>query len=107
MHNQIPFILNHERVKVEEHEQIEEVLLNHFQQVHREQEEDWQRAIGRITSNIPKLVTAQHNEILMSPIQAQEVDEAMAQLKEGKAPGADGFTTTFFHAFWDMIKGEV
>eukprot|EP00253_Pinus_taeda_P031502 PITA_31502 len=107
MHNQIPFIVNHDWVKVEEHGQIEEVLLNHFQQVHREQEENRHRAIGKITSNIPKLVTAQHNEILMSPISAQEVDEAMGQLKEGKAPGPDGFTTTFFHALWDMIKGEV
>eukprot|EP00253_Pinus_taeda_P003190 PITA_03190 len=107
MHNKIPFILNQEGAKVEEHEQIEEVLLNHFQQVHQEQAVDRQRAIGRITSNIPKLVTEEHNELLMSPIQAQEVDEAMAQLKEGKAPGPDGFTTTFFHAFWDLIKEEV
>eukprot|EP00253_Pinus_taeda_P035376 PITA_35376 len=107
MHNQIPFIVNQDREKVEEHEQIEEVLLNHFQQVHREQEENRHRAISKITGNIPKLVTAQHNEILMRPINAQEVDEAMGQLKEGKAPGPDRFTTTFFHAFWDMIKGEV
>eukprot|EP00253_Pinus_taeda_P027218 PITA_27218 len=107
MHNKIPFIHNQEGVKVEEHEKIEEVLLNHFQQVHQEQAVDRQRAIGRITSNIPKLVTEEHNELLMSPIQAQEVDEAMAQLKEGKALGPDGFTTTFFHAFWDLIKEEL
>jgi len=37
----------------------------------------------------------------------QEVDTAMQQLKEGKAPGPDGFTTTFFHSFWDLIKEEV
>eukprot|EP00253_Pinus_taeda_P005945 PITA_05945 len=43
----------------------------------------------------------------MRPILIQEVDEAMAQIKEGKAPGPDGFTTTFFHAFWDLIKMEV
>ena len=103
MHNKIPFIHNQEGVKVEEHEKIEEVLLNHFQQVHQEQAMDRQRAIGKITINIPKLVTEEHNELLMSPIQSQEVDEAMAQLKEGKAPGPDGFTTTFFHVFWDLI----
>eukprot|EP00253_Pinus_taeda_P018354 PITA_18354 len=107
MHNKIPFIQNEEGVKVEEHEKIEEILLNHFQQVHQEQAVDRQRAIGKITSNIPKLVTEEHNELLMHPIQTQEVDEAMAQLKEGKAPGPDGFTTTFFHVFWDLIKVEV
>eukprot|EP00253_Pinus_taeda_P016963 PITA_16963 len=107
MHNKIPFIQNEEGVKVEEHEKIEEILLNHFQQVHQEQAVDRQRAIGKITSNIPKLVTKEHNELLMRPIQIQEVDEAMAHLKEGKAPGPDGFTTTFFHVFWDLIKVEV
>eukprot|EP00253_Pinus_taeda_P029368 PITA_29368 len=60
MHNKIPFIQDQEGAKIEEHEKIEEILLNHFQ-----------------------------------------------QLKEGKAPGPEGFTTTFFHAFWDLIKVEV
>ena len=25
----------------------------------------------------------------------------------GKAPGPDGFTSNFFHHFWDMVKEEV
>ena len=25
----------------------------------------------------------------------------------GKAPGPDGFTSNFFHYFWDMVKDEV
>ena len=25
----------------------------------------------------------------------------------GKAPSPDGFTSNFFHHFWDMVKGEV
>eukprot|EP00253_Pinus_taeda_P002560 PITA_02560 len=98
---------NQQGARVEEHKEIEQILLNHFQQVHREPAGDRQREIEKITSNIPKLVTAEQNELLMRPVQPQEVDEAMAQLKEGKSPGPDGFTTTFFHAFWDMIKKEV
>ena len=31
----------------------------------------------------------------------------MTQMKEGKAPGPDGFTSNFFHHFWDLIKNEV
>ena len=86
MHNNIPFLQNQEGAKVEEHKEIEQTLLNHFQQVHREQATDRQQAIGKITSNIPKLVTEEQNELLMRPIQPQEVDAAMVQLKEGKAP---------------------
>lgn len=37
----------------------------------------------------------------------QEVETVMAQLKDGKAPGPDGFTTNFFHEFWELIKTEV
>lgn len=107
MHNNIPFIQNQEGAKVEKHEEIEEVLLNYFQQVHHEPMEDRQHAIRKIIRNVPKLIKEEHNELLMRPILLQEVDEAMSQLKEGKAPGPDGFTTTFFHAFWDMIKMEV
>lgn len=34
----------------------------------------------------------------------QEVEEAMAQLKDGKAPGPDSFTSNFFHKFWELIS---
>ena len=45
--------------------------------------------------------------MLLRHVSPQEVDEAMAQLKDGKAPGPDGFTSNFFHHFWDLIKHEV
>eukprot|EP00253_Pinus_taeda_P005752 PITA_05752 len=107
MHNNIPFIQKQSGVKVETHEEIEEELLNHFKQIHKDQGEDRRQAIRKITNNIPKIITEDQNELLMHPILPQEVDEAMKQLKEGKAPGPDGFTTTFFHSFWDMLKEEV
>jgi len=42
--------------------------------------------------------------MLLQPISMQEVEDAMAQHKDGKAPGPDGFTANFFHAFWELIK---
>jgi len=56
---------------------------------------------------VPKIITEDHNKLLLRPIQQQEVDTAMHQLKEGKAPDPDGFKTTFFHAFWKLIRDEV
>ena len=47
------------------------------------------------------------NENLNKPISMQEVEEALSQMAQGKAPGPDGFTTNFFHFFWEMIKKEV
>lgn len=107
MHNSIPFIQKQGGEKVETHEEIEEEFRNHFNQILQEPEGDRRQAIEKITNNVPRIIKEEHNELLLHPIQPQEVDEAMLQLKEGKAPGPDGFTTTFFHTFWEMIKQEV
>lgn len=78
-----------------------------MQQVHQEPQLDRTPAIDKIITNVPKLITVEQNELLLHLIMQQEVDTAMQQLKEGKAPGPDRFTTTFFHSFWDLIKEEV
>ena len=64
-------------------------------------------AINKISQNIPRIITEEHNQLLLRPVSRQEVDLAMKQLKDGKAPGPDGFTTTFYHQFWDLIGEEV
>eukprot|EP00253_Pinus_taeda_P018973 PITA_18973 len=106
-HNNIPFLQKQDGTRIEQHEEIEKEFLTHFKEVHQEQNTDRGPAIDKIIQHVPKLITGEHNELLLKPISTQEVDSAMSQLKEGKDPGPDGFTTTFFHSFWDMIKTEV
>ena len=36
-----------------------------------------------------------------------ELEEAVNQLKDNKAPRPDEFTTNFSHTYWDTIKDEV
>lgn len=107
MHNNIAHIQNGQRTKVEQHEDIEAELLNYFKQVHREPIGDRSQAIQNITSNIPKLISNEHNQMLLKSVDLQEVETTVRQLKSGKAPGPDGFTSNFFHNFWDLIKDEV
>ena len=45
--------------------------------------------------------------MLLRLVSPQEVDTAMAQFKDGKALGPDGFNSNFFHYFRDLIKKEV
>ena len=92
---------------MENHAEIEKEFINHFQAVHQEPLFDRHPTIEKITQNIPKVITEEHNQLLLRPVSTQEVDLAMKQLNDGKAPGPDGFTTTFFHKFWDLIKEEV
>eukprot|EP00253_Pinus_taeda_P023098 PITA_23098 len=84
VHNNIPFIQKQGGLRVKHHEEIEKEFLNHFKQVHQEPNVDMRPAIERITQNVPKLITEEHNELLLRPILTQEVDTAMSQLKEGK-----------------------
>eukprot|EP00253_Pinus_taeda_P027023 PITA_27023 len=107
MHNNIPFLQKQDGTRIEQHEEIEKEFLTHFKEVHQEQNMDRGPTIDRIIQHVLKLITEEHNELLLKPISTQEVDTTMSQLKEGKAPGRDGFTTTFFHSFWDMINNEV
>jgi len=107
MHNNITLLQNRQGEHLEKHEDIEQELLTHFRRVHRETETDWLRTIEKIIKIIPKIVTEEHNQILLRPISLQEVETTMRQLKVGKAPEPDDFTSDFFHNFWDLIKEEV
>eukprot|EP00253_Pinus_taeda_P028889 PITA_28889 len=91
---------------LEERRKQEEILWKKKSRI-RWLKEDRRPTIDRITQNVPKLITEEQNELLLRPILTQEVDTAMSQLKEGKAAGPYGFTTTFFHTFWELIKLEV
>lgn len=53
-----------------------------------------------------KIVSEEHNQLL-KPLDLHEVELVACQLKAGKAPGPDGFTSNFFYSFWDLIKLEV
>lgn len=92
---------------VETRGEIEEVLVNHFSSVLKEDRVYRHNEIAQITGLIPRLVTREHNDLLNKAISMQEVEEAVNQIELGKALGPDGFTSNFFHYFWDPIKEEV
>jgi len=60
------------------------------------------------TSNIDmemlNLVTAEDNQSLLQPIQETEIKEALFQMDKFKAPGLDGFGTTFFKTTGILLK---
>lgn len=60
-----------------------------------------------ITRNLPRLVTPQHNVMLMRPIKREEVEEVVFQMEKGKASRPDGFTIDFLQSCWDLDKEEI
>ena len=59
-------------------------------------DEERGQATTTIMHHIPKLVTSEHNMLLVRAIEMVEVEEAVFQMEKGKAPGPDGFTVDFF-----------
>eukprot|EP00253_Pinus_taeda_P017956 PITA_17956 len=107
MHNNIAFISNRQGEKLEKHEEMEKEFQEHFHEILKEPPESRDQAIKKITQLIPKIITEDHNKQLLQSISMKEVEEAMSQIKDGKAPGPDGFTAIFFHEFWELVSTEV
>eukprot|EP00253_Pinus_taeda_P023063 PITA_23063 len=107
MINQISYVNNEQGAKIETHEEIEHEFLNYFKQMNQEPNINITEAIDNIIRHITRIITEDHNTLLLKPISLQEVESAVNQLKAGKAPGPDGFTSNFLQHFWDLIKWEV
>ena len=107
MYNNISFINNQQGERVETHEDMEKELTHYFQDILKDPEGNREAEIRAITQHIPRIITDEHNNKLLQPTSLKEIEEAMNQLKDDKAPGPDGFTANFFHEFWELIKVEV
>eukprot|EP00253_Pinus_taeda_P032540 PITA_32540 len=107
MHNQISQVTNAQGEKLETQEEIEKEFLHYFKEMSQEPNINREEAIDNITRYIPRLVFEEQNSLLLKPISLQEVELAAKSLKAGKAPGPDGFSSNFFHHFWELIKWEV
>ena len=92
---------------METRQEIEAELTQHFPEILGEDGGDRSQDVDWITNIVPRVVTSENNEMLTKPIEMQEVEEAVNQMALGKAPGPDGFTTNFFHHFWNLVKEDM
>lgn len=80
------------------HEKIEAVLVNNFRGIAQENTLDRVPFIKDLIKDIPKLVSREDNCTLNKPVIEEEVSEVLKEMKNGKAPGPDGFNVDFFKA---------
>lgn len=65
MHNNIAFINNRQGERLEVHEEMEQEFKEHFQEILREPPGCRDQAIQSLTQHISKLVTEDHNKMLL------------------------------------------
>ena len=79
--------------------EVEEGLITHFKEIMIEDNNERGQDIDLITSLIPSIITGEDNENLTKPISLQEVEEAMLQMAQGKAPDLMGLQPNFSITF--------
>ena len=52
---------------------------------------DRSKDIREITKHIPRKFTTNQNDVLLKPVELQEVEEVMSQMSDVKSLGPDGF----------------
>jgi exonuclease III len=85
-------------------DEIEQILTNHFQQLYS----------TLPTTNIPETVQVVNNRIdqdmhayLSKDYTADEVFNAIKDMKSLAAPGPDGLPARFYHTYWDIVGPDV
>ncbi|XP_058783255.1 uncharacterized protein LOC131657925 [Vicia villosa] len=56
---------------------------------------------------IPNMISDQTNALLTMVPTEDEIKHSVFSLKADSAPGPDGFGGSFYHHYWDIIKGDV
>eukprot|EP00253_Pinus_taeda_P022158 PITA_22158 len=105
--NKILELKNSEGEILRNHNDISALLSNHFSNIAREPEINREAAIQEITNAIPNSITEEQNWALRKTITMEEVEEAVRNMPNDKAPGPDGFTINFYKACWKIVKNNI
>eukprot|EP00253_Pinus_taeda_P032627 PITA_32627 len=106
-YNRISLIKDEEGQIHQSHKKIEVGLVKHVQGIAQENTLYRDPFIKDLIKHIPKLVSREDNCNLNSPITEKEVSEVLKEMKNGKAPGSDGFNVDFFKACWNIVKEDI
>ena len=58
---------------------------------------------GYLSKNIKRKLSNTQKNILDAPLTMHELKAALMNMKKGKSPGTNGFTSDFFKYFWNLI----
>lgn len=106
-HNKIALIKDGEGNLLNSHEEIEAILVRHFQSIAQETYHEREKSIRDFTKHIPKLVSREDNVNLYRPVTEEEVSGVLKEMQNGKAPGPDGFNVDFFKVCWNIVKQDI
>jgi hypothetical protein len=102
--NKIETIKDQQNVIQTDREKIEEIFLNHFQTLFTSQNPT---NITNITQVVSNIINQDNYDHLQKDFTAEEVYQAIKDMKSLAAPGPDGLPARFYHSYWDIIGQDI
>jgi exonuclease III len=102
--NTIKSIMDKQGQSQTKHEDIESVLLDHFETLFKSQPTHQIQNTVEVVKN--KLSNEMRN-FLKAEFQDYEVYNAVKDMKSMAAPGPDGLPALFYHTYWDIVGNDV
>lgn len=88
------------------HENLKLYISNYYKQLFGARDHSCVSMDEHQVADIPQ-VGETDNEILSAPFSEKEVFDAIGHMKNGKAPGPDGFLAEFYKKCWHIIKTDL
>uniref|UniRef100_A0A670KCX7 Reverse transcriptase domain-containing protein n=1 Tax=Podarcis muralis TaxID=64176 RepID=A0A670KCX7_PODMU len=84
--------------------EIRKGFTDFYEQLYRYKERNSKKKIERyLKEKTVKKMSPEQKKQLNAPIDRLEIEEAIKELKRGKAPGPDGFTSSYYKEFKDTL----
>uniref|UniRef100_A0A670IZP3 Reverse transcriptase domain-containing protein n=1 Tax=Podarcis muralis TaxID=64176 RepID=A0A670IZP3_PODMU len=82
--------------------------MDFYEQLYRNKERNNNRKIERyLKGKMVRKISIEQKERLNAPILREEVEEVIKELKRGKAPGPDGFTSSYYKEMKDILMNPL
>lgn len=89
------------------HQDIKQVLVQHFKKIVKEPQVDRMDYFERIVKQIPALITEEDNKNLNNLVYMEEAAKEVTKMLNDKALSLDGFTIDFFKSCSEIVKTNI
>uniref|UniRef100_A0A670HSH1 Reverse transcriptase domain-containing protein n=1 Tax=Podarcis muralis TaxID=64176 RepID=A0A670HSH1_PODMU len=90
--------------EITESKGIRRGFVDFYEQLYRNKDRNNNRKIERyLKGKMVRKISTEQRERLNAPISREEVEEVIRELKRGKAPGPDGFTSSYYKEMKDIL----
>lgn len=101
--NHIKCLLNAEREQVEWGEGLQELMVEYFTSLFAATEVDWHSVVNCVYNK----VSTSQNDMILQPVDCQEVKQAIFHMHSDKSPGPDGISPGFYHKYWSIVGSDI